>query len=71
MDMDRRSVNSATDDVEPKFVNLASPDKTNTTADDIFFLNDATENEMDVMLERDWVLPEYSARPVPSRSCSI
>jgi hypothetical protein len=46
MDMDRRSVNSATDDVEPEFVNLASPDKTNTTADDTFPLNDATENEI-------------------------
>ncbi|EFX86243.1 hypothetical protein DAPPUDRAFT_222245 [Daphnia pulex] len=58
MDMDRRSVNSATDDVEPEFVNLASPDKTNTPADDTFPLNDATENEMDVTLER---LPEIGS----------
>ncbi len=52
MDIDRQSVNSATDDVEPEFVNLVSPDKTNTPADDTFPLNDATENEMDVTLER-------------------
>jgi hypothetical protein len=71
MHMDRRSFNSASDDVEPEFVNLASPDKTNTTADDTFPLSDATQNEMDVILERGWDLPEYSARPVPSRSCSI
>jgi hypothetical protein len=55
IDMDRQSVDSSTDDVVPELVNLVSPDKPKTLAEN-FPLNDTTDNEMEVTLERSPVI---------------
>ena len=45
IDMDRQSVSSSADDVEPEFVNLVSPDKPNTLLENTIPLNENTEDE--------------------------